>query len=105
MALVWRKTCGETRLCCNDVQVCAAVWTCLCRIYSNPERVIGKPRALTKSSRVESWPRTASQARRSVALCFQRGKMRSFRPLPRMRTLGVGCHSRAVKGHTHEAKH
>src|SRR5712691_7384182 len=51
MALVCRKTCGETRFFCNDAHACAAVFTCFWRMYSNPERVIGRPWALTNSSR------------------------------------------------------
>jgi hypothetical protein len=83
---------------CNDAHACAAVVTCFWRISSHPERVSGRPWALTKSSRAGVVPRTASQSRLAAAVSVHHGQVRSVRPWPSTRTLGVGEQSRALSG-------
>jgi hypothetical protein len=58
-----------------------AVWTCLRRMYSTPERVKDAPRPLTKSSGTCAVPLTANQARSAVVVVFHKGRHRSRRPL------------------------
>ena len=82
--------CGETRFDNRDGQCFAAVWTCLRRMYSKPERVRGLRRALTRSSRPCTVPLTASQARSAAVVVFHNGRHRSRRPLPWISTLGCG---------------
>jgi hypothetical protein len=84
-----RSWCGETVRPARVGQVLAATRTCLSSTYSKPARVIAVPSALTNSSGVRIAPRTLSQARKSRAVSFQRGRQRSLRPFPRTSTLGV----------------
>src|SRR6266851_5574870 len=49
-AQVCLNRCGNTRFVASEGHRCLAVWTCLRRMYSMPERVKDAPRALTKSS-------------------------------------------------------
>src|SRR5215510_15609980 len=91
IAHVCRNTCGETCLAESEGQRFSALRTCLHRMYSNPERVIGSLRALRNNSRAWTLPLTASQARKAEAVSFHRGRQRSFRPLPWTRTLACGC--------------
>ncbi len=72
---------GNTRFVASEGHLCLAVWTCLRRMYSMPERVKDSPRALTKSSGPRAVPLTASQARSAVVVVFHKGRHRSRRPL------------------------
>jgi hypothetical protein len=60
-AQVCRSTCGETLFVDREEQRCSAVRACLRRMYSNPERVMGSPRALIKSSGTKALPLTANR--------------------------------------------
>lgn len=64
-----------------------ALWACLRRRYSTPERVRLSPCALTKSSGTRRGPLTASQARSAAAVVFHNGKHRCRRPFPRISRL------------------
>ena len=89
-AQVCRSTCGETRFVDREGQRFSAVRTCLRRMYSNPERVIGSLRALRNSSGTKTLPLTAIHARSADVVSFHKGRQRSLRPLPWMRTLACG---------------
>jgi len=89
-AQVWRRTCGETRFVAKERQRPAAAWACLRRMYSNPARVMGWPRALGNSSGTRIGPLTANHARNADVVSFHKGKHRSFRPLPWTTTLACG---------------
>ena len=95
-AQVCRSTCGDMRFADSDGHRTAAARTCLCRMYSNPDRVIGSPRALRNSSGAGTVLRTASHARNALAVSFHKGKQRCFRPFPCTRTLGYGWSCRSV---------
>ena len=85
-----RNQCGETRFDDRAGQRFAAVWTCLRRMYSKPERVIGSPRALRNSSGTEALPRIVNQARNADVVSFHNGRQRCLRPFPWMRTVACG---------------
>ena len=65
----------------------AARATCLRKLYSKPDRVIGVPFLLRKISGAGVFGRTWVQARIAAAVSFQSGKTRSRRPLPSTRRL------------------
>ena len=89
-AQVCRSTWGEMCFFDRDGQLTAAVRTCLQRMYSKPERVIGSPRALKNSSGTEAEPLIDNHARSTDAVSFHKGKQRCLRPLPWTRILGCG---------------
>ena len=93
-AQLCRSWCGDTDRPTREGQVSEAKRLCFSSIYSKPPRVIAVPSALTNSSGVWTRPLTASHARRSVVVCFQSGRQRSFRPFPRIRMLGERCRVR-----------
>jgi hypothetical protein len=89
-AQVCLNTCGDTRFVDSEGHRVVAVWTCLCRMYSKPERVRGSPRALRNSSGPRTVPLTAHHARSAAVVSFHNGRHRSRRPLPWTSTLACG---------------
>jgi hypothetical protein len=87
---VCRSRCGNTRFVESDGQRLIAVSTCLCKMYSKPERVIASPRALRNNSGVAAVPLRANHARSATVVSFHSGRQRSRRPLPCTRTLAWG---------------
>jgi hypothetical protein len=90
IAQLWRNQCGETRFANRTGNCFAAVLTCLRRMYSKPERVIGSPRALRKSSGAGIAPLIVNHERKAEAVSFHNGRQRCLRPFPWMRTEGCG---------------
>ena len=59
-AHVCLNRCGNMRFVASEGHRCFAVWTCLRRMYSMPERVKQAPRALTRSSGTRAVPLSAA---------------------------------------------
>jgi hypothetical protein len=100
MALVCRKTCGETRFFCNDAHACAAVFTCFWRIYLKPERVIGRPRALTNSAHAGVSPRTRQVRRKHIGRQCGRVPAEKYAWMACCRYRNIRCNCSHTKGYT-----